>query len=168
MTRRVHWFLVPALLAGLAACADETPERDAGREAGTTELSELPAPEGAVGSVTGMPANPGPGEVPIEPVAPAPAAPAGDAALGPAQVAGEAGGPPPPAPAASVDGVEIFGGVPPSVEASADAPPATVVQAPPPTGGEPPVTASTTFVTEPATTGETHPEGHDPEGHDDH
>ena len=169
-TRTIPWFLVPALLACLSACADDAPERDAGRDAdGSAGQSELPAPEGAVGSVTGMPANPGPGAVPIAPVA-TPQGDAGGAAsptadpdggpggTGGVQVGGDAGRAPIHAPTASVDGAGTSGGVPPSVDAPAPAAPTVVVEPPP---GQPPVTASTTFVIDPAATGEAHPEGHD-------
>lgn len=58
--------LVPALLLGLAACGGDNDgtSRD-GTQTDAGQVSELPAPEGAVGSVTGMPANPGPGTAPI-------------------------------------------------------------------------------------------------------
>jgi hypothetical protein len=75
-----------SLAAGVSGCAgdeggDETRQRAA---AGDPE-SGLPAPEGAVGSVTGMPAQPGPGTVPL--------AQAGDAASGRASISTGAGGP---------------------------------------------------------------------------
>lgn len=60
-----------ASLLALAACSDdgqaggddrqETGQADAG------VLPDLPSPEGAIGSVTGMPAQPGPGTSPIAP-----------------------------------------------------------------------------------------------------
>lgn len=65
MTRPIRWLLAPVLLAALSACggdADDAARRDAGASG---PVSDLPAPEGAVGSVTGMPEHPGPGTVPL-------------------------------------------------------------------------------------------------------
>ena len=58
--------LWPALLLGLAACGDDNDGtgRD-GTQTDAGQVSELPAPEGVVGSVTGMPADPGPGTAPV-------------------------------------------------------------------------------------------------------
>lgn len=66
ITRSVARVLVPVLLLGLAACGDDN-EDDANRDGGQqgADVPELPVPEAAVGSVTGMPAHPGPGTAPI-------------------------------------------------------------------------------------------------------
>lgn len=67
--------LVTVVLLVMTACgSDDDANRaapDGDGAAGGTP-SELPAPEGAIGSVTGMPANPGPGTSLITPVEPAP------------------------------------------------------------------------------------------------
>ena len=59
--------LAAGLLLAVAACADEEAGARTrnGTDAGHGQASGLPAPEGAIGSVTGMPANPGPGTTPM-------------------------------------------------------------------------------------------------------
>ncbi|HET8819549.1 MAG TPA: hypothetical protein VFM73_08410 [Xanthomonadaceae bacterium] len=58
----------------MTACGSDDDANDAAHDDGTAGVTTpgLPAPEGAIGSVTGMPANPGPGTsrmAPIEPSA---------------------------------------------------------------------------------------------------
>lgn len=133
---------VAALCLLLAACGDDG---TAGVDADTTpgQVSELPAPEGAIGSVTGMPANPGPGTTPItRGVDATPGDPAdqatpidgvfvlSDAPLLPAP-------PEPPAPQSPAEPQAAF------------VQPAESAQRPPPAGTEA-ATESTTFVVEPA------------------
>jgi hypothetical protein len=55
----------------LAACGD-TSNDGARPQPGSQDQDALPAPQGATGSVTGMPGAPGPGGVPIAGTAPAP------------------------------------------------------------------------------------------------
>ncbi|HEU4813126.1 MAG TPA: hypothetical protein VFS99_02725 [Xanthomonadaceae bacterium] len=59
--------LAAAMLLAPAACGDDDDETGTrnGTEANGGQVSGLPAPEGAIGSVTGMPANPGPGTTPM-------------------------------------------------------------------------------------------------------
>lgn len=59
-----------ASLLVLSACGDDDSrdDRDDAGQAGTGLPPELPSPEGAIGSVTGMPAHPGPGTSPIQSV----------------------------------------------------------------------------------------------------
>lgn len=67
--------LATVVLLVMAACGrDDDANRAApgGDGAAGGTASELPVPEGAIGSVTGMPANPGPGTSLITPVEPAP------------------------------------------------------------------------------------------------
>lgn len=77
MTSPSRWLLVPILLAALSACggdeADDASRRDT---AASGPVSDLPAPEGAVGSVTGMPEHPGPGTVPLASTGTGPTVPA--------------------------------------------------------------------------------------------
>ncbi len=59
--------LAAGLLLALAACGDDDADTRTrnGTDVGNGQASGLPAPEGAIGSVTGMPANPGPGTTPV-------------------------------------------------------------------------------------------------------
>lgn len=52
-------------LAFLVACGGRDDEGDSAGAAAATQADGLPAPEGAGGSVTGMPSGPGPGTVPL-------------------------------------------------------------------------------------------------------
>lgn len=65
------------LLLVAAACANGDGDRGApgGADATSGTVPDLPAPEGAIGSVTGMPAHPGPGTSPIQAVQSAEPAP---------------------------------------------------------------------------------------------
>lgn len=68
--RRIVVLLIASALSGVAGCDDDAEARAArGDHRGDTAGdSALPAPEGAIGSVTGMPEGPGPGTSPITPV----------------------------------------------------------------------------------------------------
>lgn len=91
-----HGALVAVLLLATTACGSDDDARRAaadhdGGGGGTT--AALPAPEGTTGSVTGMPANPGPGNSRIVPVEATPveaaaveAAPVDDARPGDAYI----------------------------------------------------------------------------------
>lgn len=69
-TRRFAVLLLASSLSGVAGCGDDEQAREvrAGHRGDTAEEAALPAPEGAIGSVTGMPEGPGPGTSPITPV----------------------------------------------------------------------------------------------------
>lgn len=58
------------LLGGCGDEADDAPGDAAGDGSATGDAEPLPKPEGAIGSVTGMPAHPGPGSSRIEPIEP--------------------------------------------------------------------------------------------------
>lgn len=69
--------LPAVILLAMSACgSNDDADRAASGSDGTTGRtpSELPAPEGAIGSVTGMPAHPGPGTSRIVPVEAGPVA----------------------------------------------------------------------------------------------
>lgn len=118
--------LALAASLGLAGCGGDGDGGRAGsdRRTGASGEPALPAPEGSPGSVTGMPANPGPGTTPIRTVGSggATADASGDAAV----AAGHAG-------VESVDGIEIVdvqAGVPGASlpdDSPADAPPIIIV-----------------------------------------
>lgn len=62
--------LLLLVLLSSTGCGDgEEAKADAADGATSGAAQALPAPQGAVGSVTGMPAHPGPGTSPIEPPA---------------------------------------------------------------------------------------------------
>lgn len=159
-----------ALLMALAACSggdDEAGTRD-GPNANDGQASELPAPEGAIGSVTGMPAHPGPGTTPMTGVP--------DATLGDAPATMEGGAEDPgltwvedPAaegvllltddPAAAATAATPVMPAPPPPQSPV--PPQAAVIPPPPADpsrtvpiGTERATESTTFVVEPAEAGD--------------
>ena len=71
-TRHLAILLLASSLSGVAGCNgdEQAGEVRAGHRGATGEDAALPAPEGAIGSVTGMPEGPGPGTSPITPVTP--------------------------------------------------------------------------------------------------
>lgn len=126
MTYRI--VLPVAAFLALAACGgrdgDDGKARGNGDAAYDAAAAEaLPAPEGAVGSVTGMPAQPGPGEVPL--------------------------GAPPPVQAAGAPGADVASAtVDPSAALSSDG---VVIPAPPlPDAGPPPPAAAPTQAAAPS------------------
>lgn len=136
----------------LAACGkdDGTAGVDANADPG--QVSALPAPEGAIGSVTGMPANPGPGTTPINRAADATP---GDRSMA---IEGDAAADE----GAAIDGVFVLTDAPsPPVPPQPPAPPApagaqaasvqpSYGETPAPPAGTEAATESTTFVVEPA------------------
>lgn len=65
---RAAWIRVATALCVLSvvtACGGRDDERGSGDGAAAVQADGLPAPEGAGGSVTGMPSGPGPGVVPL-------------------------------------------------------------------------------------------------------
>ena len=71
-TRHLAILLLASSLSGVAGCNgdEQAGEVRAGHRGATGEDAALPSPEGAIGSVTGMPEGPGPGTSPITPVTP--------------------------------------------------------------------------------------------------
>lgn len=144
---------VAALCLLLAACSDDDHTADVDADTAQGHVSELPAPETAIGSVTGMPANPGPGTTPIT-RGPTP----GDQALA---IDGDLTIDQ----AAPIDGVFVLNDAPllpappeppeppapqsPAEPRAAFVQPAESAPRPPPAGTEA-ATESTTFVVEPA------------------
>ena len=157
ITRSVARMLVPALLLGLAACGDDREGGGNGGQQGA-DVPELPAPEGAVGSVTGMPAHPGPGTTPITGAAMDPGTDATDAlAIDSTFPAATPVPAEPGEPGEPVDGVFVLTGTAPQPPApqSAVEPPAEVaplpdIEPPPAPVGMERATESTTIIVEPA------------------
>lgn len=158
LVRPVSGVLSAAAFLVMTACgSDDDANRVAPDGDGATggTASELPAPEGAIGSVTGMPANPGPGTSRITPVASAGStrgAWADDTYEG---AYAETDGieamdvqPSLPADAPPIILVPEVPREPLAIDIEPDAPAPTAPQ-PEPTGTEA-ATESTTFVTEPA------------------
>lgn len=155
--------LAASIAGGVTGCADGDDDDARQRAATSGPESELPAPEGTTGSVTGMPAQPGPGTVPL--------ARAGAAASGGASISTGADGPvrtgdagddggldamvvetdyPDIAQAAGPDAPSATPPIPPVIIVPEAPRPTQSPDDPAPTPAPPPAdsTASTTFVTE--------------------
>jgi len=144
--------VVVAVCLLLAACGEDDGTAGAEATGDPGQVSALPAPEGATGSVTGMPANPGPGTMPISRAAEATPGDQAMAIEGSAAI--DQGAP--------IDGVFVLDDAPsPPVPSQPPAPPSptgaqaayvqpadSATRAPP--AGTEAATESTTFVVEPA------------------